>query len=59
MKESPIEAPMPLNDHSPEARRRKALRGRGAKLQEQFDRNLGPERNELLDGIRRRRNPRL
>jgi membrane protein len=42
MKERPAEAPVPLNDNSPEARRRKALRGRGARLQEQFDRNLGP-----------------
>jgi membrane protein len=42
VEESPSEPPTPLNDSSPEARRRKALRGPGTRLQDEFDRNLGP-----------------
>jgi membrane protein len=48
VKERPAEAPLPLNDHSPEARRRKALRDRGGKLQEQFERNLGPASHAFI-----------
>jgi membrane protein len=40
--------PPPLNDSSPEARRRRALRDRGTRLQEQFDRNIGPASHTFI-----------